>query len=81
MTTAPRATFGKTVALADDPQVFEFTPYEALNIVSVARWQTEMINGHLHRKLTGQFRYETEAARQLWKDLVKNGARRFEWAD
>jgi len=84
MTTAtapnPYTTFGPTYALSDDPQVFEFTAYPLLGIVSVCRWHLTLINGHQHRKMTGQFRYSTENARKLWSELKDGGARPFTWA-
>jgi hypothetical protein len=76
-----RSTVPATHALSSDPQVFEFTAYPEHDLVSVARWQVELINGHQHRKLTGQFRYSTSTARKFWKTLKADGAKSFAWAD
>ena len=75
----------ETFALADDPQVWEFTPY--LNrrhpVVSIARWQVIPHPGRKHhRRLTGQWQYTPEGARKLWAELKQAGAAPFAgWAD
>ena len=81
-------TIPPTFALADDPQVWEFTAYTEEhgwkhNIVCIGRWQVIPCKGRIHhRRLTGQWEYTVEGARKLWTELKANGAEPFAgWLD
>jgi hypothetical protein len=68
--------------LSDDPQVFSFQERTDISCdrISVTRWVVTLINGHQHRKMTAQWNYSREGARQLWAQLKGNGAKPFDWA-
>ena len=82
---SPMKTVPPTFALANDPQVFEFTAYTEIRqpVVCVARWQVIPCKGRKHhRRLTGQWQYTVEGARKLWTELKQNGAEPFAgWID